>query len=175
MKTSNEYAFSLFQLAREQKRVADYAACLTEINEVCEKNPEWVTMLASPAIPMEERLDLIHKAWSELEVKEVLYFLKLLCEKGQIQFLSHCIAEFFALKKESERHVAVEVLYASPLSEEQKARLTEKIKIQTGKIPDMVYREDPSLIGGIRVQIEDAVLDGSISAKLGTLKGVIKG
>ena len=53
--------------------------------------------------------------------------------------------------------------------------LEEKLRIITGKIPEITYREDPSLIGGIRVQIEDAVLDGSLSAKIGALKGVIKG
>ena len=175
MKIGNEYALSLFQLAREQKRVEEYATSLTIVGKVCEENPDWIPMLASPAIPMEERLSLIDKAWSALEVKEVLYLLKLLCEKGRINTLPDCIGEFFALKKEAEQHVTVEVFFASPLSDEQKARLTEKIKIQTGKIPDIVYHEEPSLIGGIRVQIDDAVWDGSISAKLGTLKGVIKG
>ena len=54
-------------------------------------------------------------------------------------------------------------------------KLSDAIRKQTGKIPEITYRQDPLLIGGIRVTVEDAVWDGSLSAKLGNLKGVIKG
>jgi F-type H+-transporting ATPase subunit delta len=79
------------------------------------------------------------------------------------------------LVQEWKKHVPVEVRFASPLTEEQKNKLEEKIRTIAGKIPEITYREDPSLIGGIRVQIVDTVLDGSLSAKISALKGVIKG
>lgn len=175
MNSSNEYAFSLFRIAKEQKRIDEYANCLSLIREVIEQNPDYLSLLHSPAIPLETRLGLIDEAFHSVTIKEILYFLKLLCEKAQIRALKTCIDEFFLLKKEWEKRVPVEVRAALPLTEAQKERLTEKIKIQTGKIPEMTYYEDSSLIGGICVKIEDAVWDGSLSAKLGTLKGVIKG
>ena len=175
MKISNEYALSLFHLAKEQGRIEQYGVCLNAVREIIAPHPEWLSLLYSPAIPTDERLTIIEAAFGEMEVKEVLYFLKLLCEKGHVLCLEACIAEFFRLENESKKRVAVEVRFASPLTEEQKAKLEEKIKKQTGKIPEIVYLEDPSLIGGIRVQIEDAVFDGSLSGKIRALKGVIKG
>ena len=175
MKISSDYALSLFNLAKEQSKIKDYEQALKEVLDVISAQPEWLTLVYSPALPLEERLALIDQAWSHLEVKEVLYFLKLLCEKGQIRGLKESIQEFFLLQKEWNKHVPVEVRFASALTEEQKARLEEKIRIMTGKIPEITYCEDSSLIGGIRVQIEDAVLDGSLSGKIGALKGVIKG
>ena len=175
MKISSDYALSLFSLAREQDRVDDYGECLEEVRSIVSEHPDWLTLIHSPALPLEERPSLIDKAWGHLEVKEVLYFLKLLCEKGQILGLQSSVAEFFLLEKEWKKRVPVEVRFASPITEEQKTKLEEKLRIITGKIPEITYREDPSLIGGIRVQIEDAVLDGSLSAKIGALKGVIKG
>lgn len=175
MKISSDYALSLFSLAREQGRIEDYGKSLEEVRQIVSEQPEWLSLVHSPAIPLEERLSLIDAAWSHLEVKEILYFLKLLCEKGRIRGLKECISEFFLLEKEWKKHILVEVRFASPLTKEQKAKLEEKIRTITGKIPEITYREDPSLIGGIRVQIEDAVLDGSLSGKIGALKGVIKG
>lgn len=175
MKISSDYALSLFALAREQGRIEAYGKCLEQVRKVIANEPRWLSLVHSPALSMEERLALIDEAWMHTEVKEVVYFMKLLCEKGQIQGLEDCIAEFFLLEKEWKQHVPVEVRFASPLTEDQKNRLKEKIQILTGKIPEITYREDPSLIGGIRIQIEDAVLDGSLSGKIGALKGVIKG
>ncbi len=175
MKISSDYALSLFSLAKEQDRIDDYGKCLAEVLGIVSRHPDWLDLIHSPALSLEERLSLIDKAWGHLEVKEVLYFLKLLCEKGQILGLQSSVSDFFLLEKEWKKHVPVEVRFASPLTEEQKTKLEEKIGKITGKIPEITYREDPSLIGGIRVQIEDAVLDGSLSAKIGALKGVIKG
>ena len=175
MKISSDYALSLFSLAREHDRIEEYGKCLEEVSRILSEHPDWLSLIHSPAIPLEERLSLIDKAWGQLEVKEVLYFLKILCEKGQIRGLQSSISDFFLLEKEWKKHVPVEVRFASPLTEEQKNKLEEKIRTIAGKIPEITYREDPSLIGGIRVQIEDTVLDGSLSAKIGALKGVIKG
>ena len=175
MKHSNEYAFSLYRLAKEQERVEAYGKCLMQVKCVLDENPNYLPLLHSPALPLETRLELIDKAWGETEVKEVLYLIKLLCEKARILTLPQCIEEFFRLKKEAEMRVPVEVCYASPLSENQMTKLSDAIRKQTGKIPEITYRQDPLLIGGIRVTVEDAVWDGSLSAKLGNLKGVIKG
>ncbi len=171
----SEYGFSLFCLAREQKRIDDYAECLLQVEKAVSENPDWLSLLRSPAIPLGERLGLIDKVFHDLAVKEVLNLLKLLCEKGQIQILPECIAEFCLLVQEWKKHIPAEVRFAFPLTDEQKEKLVKKIEKMTGKIPEMTYIEDPSLIGGIRVKIEDAVLDGSVSANLGALKEVIKG
>ena len=175
IRTSNDYSFSLFGLAKEQGRIGEYKASLETVRQILEEYPNWLSLLFTPAIPMEERVNMIDSAFGSLEVREVLSFLKLLCEKGKIRLLPECIEDFFRLEKESQNRISVEVRFASPLKEEQKSRLEEKLAKLTGKIPEITYSEDPSLIGGIRIQIEDAVLDGSLSARLGTLKGVIKG
>lgn len=175
MRIGSEYALSLFSLAKEQGRMDHYEKDLNTVRVAIEENPQWLSVLHSPAIPIRQRLELIDTAFGDLDVKEVLSFVKLLCEKGLIRSLSDCISEFSLLKKEAEQRVPVTVRFASPLSEEQKAKLAEKIKLRTGKIPEIVYCSDPSLIGGIRVQIGDTVLDGSLSGKLSALKGVIEG
>ncbi len=174
MRISNDYALSLFELAKEQNRVDDYKAALDTVGQVIRENPKWLSLLHTPAIPLEERLGLIDDAFGALKAREVLNFLKLLCEKGEILHLPECIAEFFGLEKEFQNRIPVEVRFAAPLTDGQKTRLEEKIAKITGKVPEITYYRDPSLIGGIRVQIEDAVLDGSLSARLGALKGVMK-
>ncbi|MBQ3075298.1 MAG: F0F1 ATP synthase subunit delta, partial [Clostridia bacterium] len=105
IKISGEYALSLFNLAKEQGRIEDYSKSLETVREVVSEHRDWLSLLHSPAIPTHERLALIEEAWGGLEVKEVVKFLKLLCEKGHAHLLEECIADFFLLENEAKKHV----------------------------------------------------------------------
>ena len=48
-----------------------------------------------------------------------------------------------------------------------------KLMKVSGKTVDAHYVEDKSLIGGIKVVLDDKLLDGSVSGKLSKIKGVI--
>lgn len=171
---SNEYAVSLFRLASEQGRVAAYAACLDSVEQAVRDNPAYVTILRSPAIELQERLSLIDAAFASLAVTEVVSFLKLLCEKGHIQELLACIEEYRALVKAAENTVKATVYYAVPLSEAQQASLCRKLCEMTQKTVEAVYVKDESLIGGVKVQIGDTVLDGSVAGRLDAIRGVME-
>ena len=78
-----------------------------------------------------------------------------------------------ALAREAENRARATVYFVEPLNEEQKSALIEKLEKVSGKTVDARYVEDKSLIGGIKVVLDDKVLDGSISGKLSKIKGVI--
>lgn len=170
----SEYAISLFALGQEKGLIGDYADSLALVKESMTEHPQYLSLLHSPALSMEERLHLIDEAFGDLKAEDVLSFLKLLCEKGQIQTLPNCINNFFDLVKDAENKVLVKVFFAEELSEEQKNRLYEKLSKKTGKNLEVVYEQDPSLIGGVRIQMDDLVLDGSLSGRLNTIKGALE-
>ncbi len=171
---SNEYAVSLFRLASEQGRVAAYASCLDTVEQVVRDNPAYVTILCSPAIALQERLALIDAAFTSLSVIEVVSFLKLLCEKGHMQELLACVEEYRALVKAAENTIKATVYYAVPLSEVQQETLCRKLCEITQKTVEAVYVKDESLIGGVKVQIGDTVLDGSVAGRLNSIRGVME-
>ena len=59
------------------------------------------------------------------------------------------------------------------MTEEQKTALIEKLQKISGKVIESEYIKDESLIGGIKVQIDDKIIDGSIKNRLNKAKGVI--
>ena len=172
--TVSEYAVSLFMLGEEKGLTKKYARDLETVKNLTEENPEYLSLLHSPALSIPERLDLVEKAFGSLESEHILSFLKLLCEKGHILKLPACIADFFELMKEAENALAVTVFFAEELLPEQKDRLFEKLTKKTGKKLEIRYVKDPSLIGGIRIQMEDKILDGSLSGRLNSIKGALE-
>ena len=167
-----EYASALFSLASEKNLVKEIGNDISEIKSIIDQNTDYLDILSSPALVLSKRIALIDEAFGEKN-EYVVSFLKLLCENGFINTLSGCIDEFFLLLTELENRVVATIYYAFELTSEQKKRLEEKLKRITNKEIDPIYVEDKGLIGGIKIELDGKVLDGSLSTRLNNIKGVI--
>ena len=172
--TSKAYAEALFSIAIEQNKVAEYADHLEEIEHLLTENPEYVDFLATPALPLSERLCAIEDAFSKSMPEEIVSYLKLLCENGHISVLKNSIQEFFKLEMAVSNTVTVTITSTVMLTEEQKEKLLQKLEAKYRKQMNPIYRTDPHLLGGIRIEMEDQIIDGSVSKRLQSLKEVIK-
>ena len=172
--TERESAEALFLIAAESERVEAYGEALTVLRGVMEENPEYAALLASPAIPMAERLSLIDEAFTTLP-EDVVSFVKLLCQNGRIPLLIPAVSEYEKMVSEVKGRTEAKVYYAHPLSEEQKAALCEKLSELTGKEVTASYFSAPELIGGVKVEIDGKTFDGSIKKSLQDVKDVMNG
>lgn len=159
-------------LALEEDKCNEISLALSQIEVAINENPQYLDLLDSPAIPLAERLSLIDEAFSDSE-QYVVSFLKLMCENGHIRSFSLCKEEFCALLEAHRGKVEARVYCASELSSEQKAALCKKLSKVSGKDVFASYIVDDTLIGGIRVEIDGNVYDGSISSALKSVKDVI--
>ena len=167
---SKEYTAALFSLAMENGLVDEFKQELGEIKDLIDD--DYILVLSSPALSLSMRLDMIDEAFGTMH-EYVVSFMKLLCENGQISILPEAINEFFLLCHELENRVTAKIYYVKEPSEAQKARLEDKLSKMTGKKIDALYIEDSALIGGIKIELDDRIIDGSISARLSNIKGVI--
>jgi F-type H+-transporting ATPase subunit delta len=65
------------------------------------------------------------------------------------------------------------VITAVPLTKEEAEKLQNRLEARFHRKMDMVCTVDPALIGGIRVETEGRVLDGSLKARLQEIKEVM--
>lgn len=172
--TEIEYAEALFMLALEDNAAEDYSEHLDLIDALITENPEYLEVLFSPAIPLSDRLSALDEAFSTLP-ENILSFLKLLCENGHIRTLSLCIAEYRRLLKEKLNSVSADVFSAVELTDSQKLAICKRLSDMTKKTVEPRFILDPSLIGGIKIEIEGKTYDGSIKHRLHDIKDVITG
>ena len=173
IQSSKEYAEALFSIAVENSSLDSYLSNLSEAAEIFKENPGYVELLSSPAVELSERLGLIDAAFSKGFEENIVSFLKVLCENGHMHGILDCISEFNGLAEFYLNKTKAKIYYAQALSEEQKAALVEKLEKMSRKSIEPVYIEDRSLLGGIKVEIEDLVLDGSVKKRIKTAKEVI--
>lgn len=169
---SKEYASALFSLAREKELLDEIKGNIEEIKTILDTNEGYVDILSSPALTLSNRHSLIDEAFGDKN-EYVVSFLKLLCDNGHIASLNECIKEFFMLVTALENRVVAKIYYAFELTNAQKEKLIIKLKGITKKEIDPIYIEDKDLIGGIKIELDGRVLDGSLSSRLNNIKGVI--
>ena len=78
------------------------------------------------------------------------------------------------LKDEAENVAEAKIESAFPLSPEQTAELTAALEKRFGKKIEATVSVNPELIGGARISVGDAVLDGSVQAKLDSMRAQLR-
>ena len=168
-----EYSTALFMLASESGSQKEYAGVLREIKKVFLENPSYLELLSSPSIPVVERLSAIDGAFGNSAPEYVLSYLKLLCEKGRIGEFMESVDEYNALLNASERVYTAKVTSAQELTLEERDKLIQKLeKSYLGKVQAQ-YVVDVTLLGGMIVEIDGKVMDGSLRRRLQDVKEVI--
>ncbi len=173
MQTEREYAEALFALAIEEQAVDAYRQSLGTVKQLFEDNLDYVEFLNSPAIPLSERLQAIDEAFEGRVPEYVLFFLKVICEHGKVRTVPSCIDEFSKLATSFSDTVAATVYSAVALNDQQKQGICQKLKAMTNKSIDPIYVVEPSLIGGLKIEVDGKTFDGSIKHRLGEIKDVM--
>ena len=170
---AKEYAAALFLLACEEKKQREYLTALETVSAAFEAEEQYLSLLSSPAIPQTERLSMIEEAFSETVPEQVLSFMQLMCERGRIELLPDAISEYSALLAASERISEATVTSAAALTDDEKNRLVSALEAKNKGRVKATYKVDPSLIGGIIVEMDGSVMDGSLRHRLHDVKEVI--
>lgn len=172
---SREYAEALFALAYEENAVKEYSDSLCMIADIMFENPEYIYFLAYPGIALTERLQALDDAFSGKIADYILCFMKLLCEKGHIKLFNNCVREYRKLSDASQHFTVARVTSAVELTFSEKERITAKLEEITEKRTAIEFYIDPAVIGGIIIETEGRVIDGSLRRYLQQIKDVISG
>lgn len=164
-----EYGDALYSLAAEENCSDQVLDGLSLAVTAFQENPGYLTLVQNPALPKEERLDLLDKAFMGVH-PYVLHFLKLLCERSALTLTFGALEQFKALLYQERGILPVEVISAVPLTAEQQEALKDKLSAKTGKTILLENRLDPSLLGGIKLRYEGKELDGTAAGKLSALR-----
>lgn len=169
-----EYAKALFLVTEEAGKTDSVLADLELAVAAFAENPEYKTLLDTPALSREERLGLIDSAFSEID-ESLKNLIKILCERHSVYQLERVSREFLAIYDESRGIERVEAVSAVPLTDEQIEKMKAKLEALTGKTVYIKNEIDREILGGIKLRYSGIQLDGSIKTRLLSFEKQLKG
>ena len=170
---SKEYAEALFSLACEAGTERELLSALKDALGAFEETPELMELLSSPGIPLSERIDAAEAIFRDGMPEYGLSFLQLLCEKRRIRSFPDCVREYERLLNERNAIVTASVTSAVALTDAERSALKQKLEKISGSTVLLDCAVDPALLGGVTVELNGTVIDGSLRHRLREVKEVM--
>jgi F-type H+-transporting ATPase subunit delta len=167
------YAKSLFDLAQAhggQQAIESTLAELEEIMELARSDARFSEFMSSRILPTDSRRESLRKIFKGRASEVVLNFLLVLNEKGRLGHFIPIVAAFDQLVQEAFGRVEVDVYTASPISHQELAMIQDRLRASLGKEPIVHPYTDGSMIGGLKLQIGDQLIDASVATSLRKLR-----
>lgn len=162
---AKNYCDAIFEIAKEDQTLDLYKEQLTFVDELI-RDVDFYAVLAHPKISHEKKKTMLVEAFQESVDATLLNFLKLLVDKGHIRSL-HAIVKEYTKSYNEVHHIQVVYVYsATMLQEDEKKRLCETLEIKLHKSIDLRCQMDESLIAGLRIKINDKIIDNSAKLQL---------
>ena len=170
------YASALFDIADERHVLDQVAADLETLKSLLAGSAELTGALRNPTFDSAQQGKAIAEIGKAAKLSPiVLNFLGVLAKNRRL-FAIEAVADAFLADLARRRgQMTVDVTSAQPLTEEQSARLTEKLNQTLAAKVRINAKIDPSLLGGLVVKIGSKLIDSSIRTKLIGLERIMKG
>lgn len=167
---AREYGEGLFELARDEQLMDGIGEQINMLRDAFRENPEFIRLLGSHALTKAERLDIADRTFRDRVHIYLLNFIRILIERGAMGSFSDCAAHYHARCCETMGVAEADVVSASALDERQKNALIEKLSQMSGKTVRLRVSIDPSVIGGLRVDMDGHRYDNTISHRLDLMR-----
>ena len=126
--------------------------------------------LRHPRISRERKKECLRSLLPSRAHVWTLHFLDFLLSRKQLALLGKVLSEWEKIAEEKEGILRAQVRAARALSSQEKEHLRDRLTRWSGKKVRLEIREDPGLIGGVKVRLGDWALDGSVKHQLEILK-----
>lgn len=171
---SLQYAKALFDLAKEENRIDEYASYLNMAGKIFIDDSNTYRVFNHPAISNEERKKIIENSLKEYVTNTFLNYLKVLVDNNRLIELKDIFDSYQGLLDDYHHQCNVLVYVKYELSEEDKKQLVIALETKLNKKVNLITKIDNSLIGGMKVVVDGKIMDASIKYKMLDLKNELK-
>ena len=170
IKVAARYAKSLIDLALEQKALEEIKIDMELFVNTLRINTELQAVVKNPIIPLNKKNAIINAVFGGKIHKVTSSFLKIVIDKGRAEIIYGTAKEFLNQYNQYKNIVTAKVTSATPLTENAKTEIINKVKAITGGEVLLQTEVDDSLIGGFILTVGDKQFDTSLASGLAKLK-----
>lgn len=168
------YSASLFEVGIELDKMDTFHKEINFIKDIIEDNNSILKILEHPEISKREKRDVVEEIFGEMVSKEMLNFLFITIDKRREKNIINIVDEFNKLFKDYRGIVDIEAVTAVPMNEEASERLKTVLRNKLEKKINLSNRVDPSIIGGVMLNMDEKIIDSTLKTQLGEMESMFK-
>ena len=174
--SAGRYSLALYELAEESNTIEQIEKHSLSIINLISKSEDFSSLVKDPTNKKEDQLKVILKISEKFNLNDLLTkFLSFLISKRRFFYLEKILKNFIETCSKKRGEIKAELIVAKDLSENEINNIkTELTKNFDSKIK-LNYKNDPSLIGGLIVQVGSTMIDTSIKNKLQQIENKMLG
>lgn len=172
---AGRYASALFDLAKEAGAVEIVESDLSRFEALLTESADLERLVRSPAFTSEQQLAAVTAVLKAAGIGGLAgNFIKLVASNRRLFAIARMIRDYRALTAAARGETTAEVTVAEPLTERQESALKAALHGVTGKDVRILAKVDPSILGGLIVQIGSRMVDSSLKTRLNAIKHAMK-
>jgi F-type H+-transporting ATPase subunit delta len=167
------YAEAAFGLARDEQALPAWSDMLKFASSIV-ADDRVAKALDNPRLDSGAKEALLLSIAGDRFNEPARNFIRLLVESDRVTLLPQIAAMFETLKDDAESTAKATIESAFALTDAQLAQMQQALEKRFGRKIETTVSVNPDLIGGARVTVGDAVLDGSVQAKLAAMHAQLR-
>ena len=163
------YADAFIKAVRGAGALDETAIAMEDLSDMLFDNPKLKHLLQSKQRPQELKANVLKEIGQKANLGEgVSGLVDAMASNGDLALLQDVTKA--VLKITREEIVIARVSTARPLEPAQEKNLQERLQDKFNKRVKLKIKEDPELLGGLKVQVGDTVIDGTLRGRLDRLR-----
>lgn len=172
MTIARPYAEAVYSLAKEEGDVATWSDELANL-AIISQDDAMAAMIKNPKYSADNMVSVFTDVMGNNLITKGKNLLVTMARNKRLAALSDVAEVFETLRAKDEKRVRATVISAREVTDEQKKILSAALNAKFDAEVEITYEEDSSLIGGIKIKVDDWAIDGSAMTQLKKLGAAI--
>jgi len=161
------YSLALFELAQETNCIEEVEEHSNSIIKLINSNEEFNSLIKNPTNKKEDQLNVINGLSEHFKLNSLLTkFINFLILKRRFFYVEKILKNFIETCSKKRGEIKAKLTAAKNLNEIEINNIKEELNKNFGSKIKLNYKHDPSLIGGLILQVGSIMVDTSIKNKL---------
>lgn len=167
---AKRYSRALEALAQNDEELNGIYENLTSVEATIESCSDFKTFIEHPSFSKEVKKEVLGEVFGGRISCDVLHFLFILLDRNRLFALGAIINSLKDIMNKKYNILVIRAISAIELTDEVKSKLQKKLEMIYQKQIQLDARVDDGLIAGMVLKIGDKTIDGSVKARLESMK-----
>ena len=170
---SSRYALAMFDIAVEKDKLPFVLECAKTFRKLVLSNKELISYFSSRFVTQDEHEKFIDETFVGFDV-EFLSLIKIVIKNHRSNYLLDIIDSLISMGNEKLNILEGKIISTIKLDESKINEIEEVLSNKLKQKVELKNDIDESILGGVKVTINDRVFDGSVQSRLTSLKNNLK-